>query len=78
MSDDVNNRVVLTVRLEPELKDAFARAARDAGMEPGTAARQVLELIARSLSEGRDYLDVLLALRSSLKPKVRVHAGTAP
>lgn len=72
------NRVVLTVRMTPELKAAFTGAAEAAGMEAGTAARQLLELIARSVEGGAEYLDVLLALRTALKPTVRVQAGRAP
>ncbi len=72
------NRVPLTVRLSPEAKAAFAQAVTAAGMEPGTAARQILELFAARLATGTDYIDALALVKNALRPTVRVQAGRAP
>lgn len=72
------SRVPLTVRLSPEAKAAFARAVTDAGMEPGTAARQILELFAARLATGTDYIDALALVKNALRPVVRVQAGKSP
>ena len=37
-------RVPITVRLKQDDKDIFAKGAEECGLEPGTAARQLIEL----------------------------------
>lgn len=59
------NRVVLTVRMRPEYKDVFSQAAENSGLEPGTAARQVLELMAGRLREDGDFLQALLEMKAA-------------
>ncbi len=71
------NRVPVTVRLSPEDKEFFRRATEDAGVEPGTAARQIIELVIRRMRAGADYIDTLQIVKNALKPVVRVPARTA-
>lgn len=71
-------RVAVTIRMRPELKAVFERAAVDAGMELGTAGRQLMELFAARLDSGTDYLDAISIVKTALKPVVRVQAGRAP
>ena len=59
------NRVVLTVRMRPDAKDVFAQAAENSGLEPGTAARQVLELFAGRLKTDGDFLQALLEMKAA-------------
>jgi hypothetical protein len=59
------NRVALTVRMRPDHKIVFSQAAENAGLEPGTAARQVLELIAGRLKEDGDFLQALLEMKAA-------------
>ena len=59
------NRVVLTVRMRPEHKNTFAAAAENSGLEPGTAARQVLELFAGRLKQDGDFLQALLEMKQA-------------
>jgi len=63
------NRQPLTVRLDPDSKRLFAQEAEKCGLEPGVAARQILELYVQRLRESGDYIqtlaDVSAALRSS-------------
>lgn len=63
------NREPLTVRLDPESKRLFSEEATKCGLEPGVAARQILELYVQRLREGGDYIQTLAdfsaALRSS-------------
>lgn len=68
------NRVVLTVRMRPEHKDVFSQAAENSGLEPGTAARQVLELMAGRLKEDGDFLQALLEMKAAWR--ANSHAGT--
>lgn len=72
------NRAPVTVRMRPDLKEAFERAAVEAGMELGTASRQLMELFAARLASGTDYLDAISIVKNALKPVVRVQAGRAP
>lgn len=59
------NRVVLTVRMRPDLKEVFAQAAENSGLEPGTAARQLLELVAGRLKDDGDFLQALLEVKAA-------------
>ncbi len=74
------NRVPITLRLSPADKAVFSDAATAAGLEPGTAARQIIEIVTRRIRAGSDYIDALQILNSALaaKPVVRVPAGSAP
>ena len=70
------NREPVTVRLAPEDKAMFAAIAREAGLDAGTAGRQILELVLQRVRAGGDLIDVLAHLRA--KPRFRVQAETAP
>lgn len=65
-------RYPVTVRLDPRDKETFCEAAESIGLEPGTAARQIIELICQRMRAGSDLLDVLQHLKN--KPVVRVQA----
>ena len=66
-------RYPITVRLDGDDKETFCAAAESVGLEPGTAARQLIELICKRMRSGEDLLDVLQHLKN--KPVVRVQAG---
>lgn len=68
-------REPITVRLSPEDKALFCTMAIEAGLEPGTAARQVVELVCRRFRAGSDLIDVLSYLKA--KPIIRVPAEKA-
>lgn len=53
------NKQPLTVRMDPKSKALFEKAAIEAGLEPGVAGRQVLELFVRMLREGDGYIDAV-------------------
>lgn len=73
MAGDVRHPV--TVRLDKEDKETFFEAAEGVGLEPGTAARQLVELVCQRLRAGSDLLDVLKLLKQ--KPVVRVPAASS-
>ena len=62
-----DNRVVITVRVRPELKAVLERAVGEAGMEVGTATRQLVELFALRLQTGTDYLDAIGLVKNALR-----------
>lgn len=64
---DSINRAPVTVRMRPALKETFERAAIEAGMELGTAARQLMELFAARLQHGTDYLDAIGLVKDALR-----------
>lgn len=76
--EGVTVRRPLTVRIRAEDMMMFCTVAGDAGIEPSIFARQILELTARYLADGHDYLDALAAIHGAFKPRVRVPAGKAP
>jgi hypothetical protein len=61
------NRQPLTVRLDPESKKLFAEEAEKCGLEPGVAARQILELYVQRLRESGDYIQTLSDFSQALK-----------
>jgi len=61
------NRLPLTVRLDPDSKRLFTEQAERCGLEPGVAARQILELYVQRLREGGDYIQTLADFSSALK-----------
>jgi len=61
------NRVPLTIRLKPEDKEIFVGAAEEAGVEPGIAARQVLELVIKRLREENDFLNALIDVKQAMR-----------
>ena len=63
------NRQPLTVRLDPESKRLFSEEAEKCGLEPGVAARQILELYVQRLKESGDYIQTLADFSSALKAK---------
>jgi len=63
------NRQPLTVRLDPESKKLFAEEAEKCGLEPGVAARQILELYVQRLRESGDYIQTLADFSQAMKPK---------
>lgn len=65
MSDGI--RVPITVRLKQEDKDLFARGAEECGLEPGTAARQLIELVIQRMRAEGDYVDALQIVKNALR-----------
>jgi hypothetical protein len=63
------NRQPLTVRLDPESKKLFSEEAEKCGLEPGVAARQILELYVQRLRESGDYIQTLADFSHAMKPK---------
>ena len=63
------NRQPLTVRLDPDSKRLFAEEAERCGLEPGVAARQILELYVQRLREGGDYIQTLADFSAALKSR---------
>lgn len=60
-------RQPISVRLRPEDKAVFADGAEACGLEPGTAARQIIELVVRWMRQtGGDYVDALQLVKSAL------------
>jgi len=70
-------RELLGIRLIKEDRQFFIDAAAEAGLEGGTAARQLVELAIRHMRSGADYIDTLQIVKNALKPRVRVQAGRA-
>ena len=67
MSKGAPNREPLTVRLDPESKRLFSAEAEKCGLEPGVAARQILELYVQRLRSGGDYIQALAEIAAALK-----------
>jgi hypothetical protein len=63
------NRQPLTVRLDPESKRLFSEEAEKCGLEPGVAARQILELYVQRLRESGDYIQTLADFSQAMKSK---------
>lgn len=63
------NRQPLTVRLDPESKKLFSEEAEKCGLEPGVAARQILELYVQRLRESGDYIQTLADFSHAMKSK---------
>ena len=57
----------MTVRLDPDSKKLFSEQAERCGLEPGVAARQILELYVQRLREGGDYIQTLADFSAALK-----------
>jgi hypothetical protein len=66
------NRQPLTVRLDPDSKKLFSEEAEKCGLEPGVAARQILELYVQRLRESGDYIQTLADFSSALRSQ-RAH-----
>lgn len=60
-------RQPITVRLKAEDKEIFARGAEECGLEPGTAARQLIELVIQRMRTQGDYVDALQIVKNALK-----------
>lgn len=74
----MTERVPVTVRLSPADKALLDARSAEAGLESGTAARQLVELALKRMAAGADYIDTLQIVKNALKPVVRVQAGRAP
>lgn len=61
------NKQPLTVRLDPDSKRVFAEEAERCGLEPGVAARQILELYVQRLRESGDYIQTLADFSAALR-----------
>lgn len=61
------NREPLTVRLDPDTKRLFSEQAEKCGLEPGVAARQILELYVQRLRESGDYIQTLADFSAALR-----------
>lgn len=61
-------RQPVTVRLKPEAKALWSKHCAKAGLEPGTAARVIIELMVEYMRSGPDFIDALYALKNTLKP----------
>ncbi|MEZ5958524.1 MAG: hypothetical protein R3C27_15080 [Hyphomonadaceae bacterium] len=60
-------RSPITVRLKEEDKALFAKYAEECGLEPGTAARQLIELVIQRMRVQGDYVDALHVVKTALK-----------
>ncbi len=60
-------RVPITVRLKEEDKALFAKGAEECGLEPGTAARQLIELVIQRMRAEGDYVDALQIVKNALR-----------
>jgi hypothetical protein len=65
------NRVALTVRMKPSDKQVFVAAAAKMGLEPGTAARTLLEMMASRLRENDDFLEVLMEAKTAWRESAK-------
>jgi O-glycosyl hydrolase len=74
----VSRREQLSVRVDPDDKRVWTAACEADGIDASTAARQVIELIAQRMRDGEGYIELLLRVKTALKPTVRVQAGRAP
>lgn len=64
-------REPVTVRLTPEHKRLLDMKAEEAGLESGTAARQLVELAINRMAKGTDFIDVLQLVKNALKTQSR-------
>jgi hypothetical protein len=64
MADDT--RVQLTVRLKREDHTIFVQAAEECGLEGGTAARQLVEMMIKRLRQDKNFLAALIRVQSAL------------
>lgn len=61
-------RDMISVRLLVKDKEFFTACAADAGLEAGTASRQLIELvIVHMRTQGADYIDALKRVKDALK-----------
>lgn len=60
-------RSPITVRLKEEDKALFSKYAEECGLEPGTAARQLIELVIQRMKTQGDYVDALHIVKNALK-----------
>lgn len=64
----MSERPLLGIRLLAKDKEFFTASAADAGLEAGTAARQLIELsIAHMRTKKADYIDTLKLVKDALK-----------
>lgn len=63
-----SSRAALTLRLDPEDKEFFARQARECGLEPSVAIRQIIEIYCQRMRDGGDFIDALHELKTALRP----------
>jgi hypothetical protein len=71
------NRIPLTIRLRPEDKQTFVVAAEQCGLEPGIAARTVLELMVRRIRTGRTFFQAVGDVERALLHAELDEAGKA-
>ena len=64
------NRQPITVRLKPEDKEFFVQVTEESGLEPGIAARTILELMIKHLRDDPklNKLPVMIVSRLELQP----------
>lgn len=60
-------RAPITVRLKAEDKEVFAKGAEECGLEAGTAARQIIELVVQRMRCEGDYVDALQIVKNALR-----------
>lgn len=60
-------REPVTVRLTAEHKALLDLKSAEAGLESGTAARQLVELALNRMARGADFIDVLALVKNALK-----------
>lgn len=58
-------RVQFGMRLSPEHKAAFTKAARECGLDPAVAARCLIELVLLHIDRGDDLLTILRDFKRS-------------
>ncbi|MEJ0061500.1 MAG: hypothetical protein WDM79_18915 [Terricaulis sp.] len=64
MADDT--RIQLTVRLKREDHSIFVQAAEECGLEGGTAARQLVEMMIKRLRHDNNLLAALVRVQGAL------------
>jgi hypothetical protein len=57
------------VRLKPEDKEFFVQVTEESGLEPGIAARTILELMIKHLRDDRNFFEALGDLQRALKER---------
>ena len=62
-----SGRAAMTVRLDPESKKLLEAQAEEVGLDPGAAARMILETYIQKLRTGVDYVEAMAAFRTALK-----------
>lgn len=63
------NREPLTIRLRPDDKATFVAAAARSGIEPGIAARTIMEMVIRRMKDGQTFFQAVGELERALEER---------